>query len=237
MQHILEGAEEHVTKFLQAERGKQFNRLLRRAIQHAKKSQNFNGPLKNLPDKPAGALFLLRTYDRAYEKSRSRDYFLFSVAAYLLGLPIASPVAEIVAELEGAPDPILENYKKADQFIAGTGASFAVVETALSRGIYKSDRDVIHIRPKDKFWIPDYYYYSVFHELILWTAPRLKRPHELFFEECVAERGAYLLSLRFDLTGPDRKAFLTSHTKKRDAPEAERVEREARAAIDYLLSL
>jgi antirestriction protein ArdC len=139
--------------------------------------------------------------------------------------------------------------RRFDDFATATGARIREFAFKLedNNGEYHVEKDEILIRERSQWSTrPMGYYYSLSHELIHWTAPRLGRYLDSVFgdpnwaiEELTAEYGAVRLTKHFGVYAPrpgGNKIVADYLTKISDHQAAlERVESEVERAVAFLL--
>lgn len=149
-----------------------------------------------------------------------------SVAAFLAGI--------------NKPTPTGQDTRSIDEFIRRTGAQITHQDLSGADGCYYHEHDYIAVKPRET-WPAHYYYYSVvFHELVHWTLPRLKREDpSKEEEEIVAETGSYLLCRHFGLQNT-HVSYINHYLNRLPSDRGEswmRAAKRAQEAVDYLLSL
>lgn len=151
-------------------------------------------------------------------------------------------IASFVQRLPSlAQSKIRTESRSIEEFISATKANIIhenVKDGCL--GIYRPGPDCIAVLPKHQFPSISEYYSTLFHELVHWTQPRLKRPTSSSEEEeLVAETGSFLLCERFKLKAThtsyiDHQLSLLSHGKMEVWTRAAK---KAEEAVAYLLAL
>ena len=180
------------------------------------------------------------------EEHQRRYFVLRAYTVFNIDQVEGSHLDHLRAGAAGSGDPVVIDYRPAEEAIDATGAD---IRHGGDSAYYSPVGDFIRVPPKSSFTEPDEYYETVLHELVHWTEhptrldwSRKEKDNTYAMGELIAEIGACYLARELGVPASENLANHVAYLKnwlqamRNDTSFVLRASAQASKATDHILS-